>query len=206
MEITFHGANALTLNAKTAKVIVDPVVPGQKVNYKKHDIVLLTQDQQVELYEDQILIHTPGEYEAREVSVKGVPARSHMDEDGKHSATMYRVIMNGIRVAVLGHVHPNLTEAQLEELGRVDVVIVPVGGNGYTLDAEGARKVIKEIEPAIVIPTHFADKAIKYEVPQNELKAFTDEIGAPTEEVEKLKLKAGDLPEQMEVKIIKRTA
>ena len=51
----------------------------------------------------------------------------------------------------------------------VDVLFVPVGGNGYTLDAIGALKIIKKIEPKIIIPTHYADKAIKYEVPQADL-------------------------------------
>jgi L-ascorbate metabolism protein UlaG (beta-lactamase superfamily) len=92
-----------------------------------------------------------------------------MDEEGKNSATIYTLEADGTRVAILGHIYPELSEDQLEEIGMVDIVVVPIGNSGYTLDAVGALKIIKQIEPKVVIPTHFADKDIKYEVPQVEL-------------------------------------
>ncbi len=49
----------------------------------------------------------------------------------------------------------------------VDLLIVPVGGNGYTVDPVGAMKLIKAIEPKLVVPSHYADKALKYPVPSS---------------------------------------
>ena len=87
-----------------------------------------------------------------------------------------------------GHIYPDLSEDQLEAIGPVDVLIVPVGGNGYTLDGAGALRVIKKIEPKVVIPTHYADKGIKYEVPQRSLEEALKEMGMePAEKVEKYK-------------------
>ncbi len=47
---------------------------------------------------------------------------------------------------------PKLTDAEQEAIGIVDVMFVPVGGSGYTLDAAGALQLIKAVEPKIVIP------------------------------------------------------
>src|SRR5690606_31480754 len=88
-------------------------------------------------------IASPGEYEVADVSVQGIAARSHMDEEGKTSATIYRLLVDGIRVAVLGHIYPALNDEQLEAIGTVDIMFIPVGGNGYTLDSIGAQKLIK---------------------------------------------------------------
>lgn len=206
MELSYLGANAVVLNTKTAKILVDPNVTGVKVDTNKPDIILLTQPQEVKLKDGQLLIETPGEYEAKLVSFKGIPARAFSDEEGKHSATMYRVDVPDARIGITGHIHPELSDEQLEALGTLDVLIVPVGGHGYTLDAEGAAKVVRAIEPKIVIPTHYADKAIKYEVPQAELKEFLDEIGGPVQEEQKFKIKYGDYPEQMTILTLERTS
>jgi L-ascorbate metabolism protein UlaG (beta-lactamase superfamily) len=52
-----------------------------------------------------------------------------------------------------------------------------VGNSGYTLDAVGALKIIKQIEPKVVVPTHFADKNVNYEVPQVELSDALKNLG-----------------------------
>ena len=93
-----------------------------------------------------------------------------------------------MRIAVLGHIYPDLSEDQLEVIGHVDIAIVPVGNNGYTLDGVGALQVIKKIEPKVVIPTHYADKAIKYEVSQAELAEALKNLGMePAETLDKYK-------------------
>ena len=89
---------------------------------------------------------------------------------------------------------------QLEELGLIDVLIIPVGGNGYTLDATGAVTLTRLIDPKIVVPIHYADPAIKYEVPQDDFETFAKELGGTVEEAPKLKLKsAAVLPETLTI-------
>lgn len=205
MEITFHGANCVALLTKTAKAVFDPVVPGIKTDVSKYDIVALTHPQEVKPAEDRLLITTPGEYESKGMSLHGILARAHMDEDDSMSAVMYRIDIPGLRIAVTGHIHPTLSAEQLEALGMVDVLIVPVGGHGYTLDAQGAAQVVRAVEPKVVIPTHYADGVVKYEVLQAELKEFLDEIGAPVVEETKYKIKDGALPEQLTVVNLART-
>jgi L-ascorbate metabolism protein UlaG (beta-lactamase superfamily) len=82
-------------------------------------------------------------------------------------------------------------------------LIIPVGGNGYTLDAVGAAQLIKKIEPKVVIPTHFSDKKINYEVPQAEIELFLKEMAvSEPEKVSVLKIKETDLGDKTRVVVL----
>ena len=90
---------------------------------------------------------------------------------------MYRIQTMGVSIAVIGHTVAPLDDDDLETLGKIDIVIIPVGGNGYTLDADDAGAIIKQLSPSVVIPTHYNDGQTKYEVPQDDLVAFEKEMG-----------------------------
>lgn len=208
MEIQYFGGNCIRLSSKKATVVVDDnlVQLGQKSIIKQGDIVLKTTPNiEVTAPTAKILIDSPGEYEVSGVSVHGIPARSHLDEDGEKTATVFKVMGDDIRLAIIGHIYPELNDKQLESLGTVDVLIIPTGGNGYTLDSIGALKLIKKIEPKLVIPTHYADKDIKYEVPQQELSEVLKGLAMePKETVSKLKLKSGELGETTQLVVLER--
>lgn len=191
MEIQFYGANCVRLAAKKAVVVIDDM---QSSVAKSGDIALFTGPHQALKADTKIVIDQPGEYEVSDISIQGIAARSHMDETDGRSATMFKVISDDMSVAAVGHVYPELSDEQLEALGIIDVLIIPVGGHGYTLDAIGALKLIKKIEPKIIIPTHYADKSVNYEVPQAALADALKELSMePKETVAKLKLKGSEL-------------
>jgi L-ascorbate metabolism protein UlaG (beta-lactamase superfamily) len=102
---------------------------------------------------------------------------------------MYRVEIGETRIGIIGNIDGKLTDEQLEGLGVLDILIIPVGGNGYTLDATGASNLTKMISPKIVIPVHYDDKQLNYEVPQSNIDPFITELGAPVEETVKYKFK-----------------
>lgn len=202
MEIQFYGANCVRLTTKKAAVIIDD---ANDVATKNGDIVLFTGVHGVPKAAAKLVIDQPGEYEVSDTSIQGIATRAHIDEAGKQSVTIFKIISEDIRVVVLGHVYPELNDAQLEAIGAVDILIVPVGGNGYTLDGVEALKLIKKIEPKLVIPTHYADKAVKYEVPAAILEdALKDLAMEPKETVPKLKLKVSDLPVDMQLIVLER--
>lgn len=206
MEIQFYGANCVRLGNKKVSVVVDDNLAslGLKSVSNAEDIAIYTLDKN-STTQHRFLIEGPGEYEISEVSVRGIPAQAHLDESGLR-ATMYSIQMLGFSVGVIGHVHPNLSDEQLEKLGLLDVLIVPVGGSGYTLDAVGAANLVKKIEPKVVIPTHFADSAISYEVPQADVSAFLTEIGASEpEKMPVLKLKESELGDKTRVVLLERS-
>lgn len=208
MDIEYKGANCITITTKKTTVIIDPKLSsvGLKDLTKKDAIVLATQPDMLVKGEDGVFIDRPGEYEVRDVSIVGVPAARMIDHDKSVQSTMYRLTLGGVSFAILGHVAVPLTEDQLEGLGVVDVLIVPVGGSGYTLDAHQAVSVARQIDPKVIIPTHYADKDLTYEVPQMDLEPFVKELSAPqVESVAKWKIK-GPLPEILSLIELERTA
>ncbi len=207
MEFQFYGANCIRLTTKKAKVVIDDNLAdlGQKAVAKAGDVALYTGAHGPVGAEAHLVIDQPGEYEVSEVSVKGIAARSHIDEEGKMTATMYRIDADDIRVGIVGHIFPELNDAQLEALGTIDVLIIPVGNSGYTMDAVGALNLIKEIEPKLVIPTHYDISGIKYPVAQVSLEEAIKGLAMePKETVPRLKLKPADLAETTELIVLEK--
>lgn len=208
MEIEYKGANCVVITTKKATLTVDPKLSavGLKDITPKDAIVLATQSE-FGIKNDAVAIDRPGEYEVNNITVVGVPAKRLIDHEDVKRATMYRIATGEVSIAVIGHVVTPLTEEQLEALGVVDVVIIPVGGNGYTLDAHQAVAAVRQLDPKVVIPTHFDDKGVKYEVSQMELEPFLKELGAgPHETMPKWKVKNGIIPDALQVIELTRTA
>ena len=208
MDIQFYGANCVRINTKEATVVIDDNLKslGKKTVTKKGNITLFThpslKDETI-IKDAKAVIDTPGEYELSQVSIMGVPMRAHTDESGE-KATMYRLAIGDMRIALLGHIHPDLTEEKLEEFGTIDILILPVGGNGYTLDPIGATKLVKKIDPKVIIPTHYDIKGVNYEVPQQPLDEALKVLSMePTETTDKYKLKPNaSLPENKQLIIL----
>ncbi len=203
-EVEYKGANCVVVSSKKASVVVDPklsIVGLKDANVK--DAIELATEARFAINSDdaRLVIEGPGEYGIADFDIRGVAAQRHLDtESDPKVSTMYRIEAGDIRLAVIGNIYEKLNEDQLEELGIVDVLIIPVGGSGYTLDATGAAAITRQIDPKAVVPVHYADDAIKYEVPQSTLEVFTAELGAPVEEASKLKLKsAAALPPTLTV-------
>lgn len=206
MDIEYKGGNCVIISTKQARVVIDPKLSmfGLKDMASKDDVVVATQPD-FAVTTNEVAVDQPGEYEVKGIAIMGVSAQRHIDTSGK-LATMYRISTSDFAIAVVGHVATPLSEDQLEALGVVDVAIIPVGGSGYTLDAHQAVAVVRQLGPKIVIPVHYADKAITYEVPQMELEPFIKELGVPVEQMTKLKLKAGTLPETLTAYELQRTS
>lgn len=206
MEIQYFGANCVRLSTKKATIVVDDTLAelsGKSVT-KNGDIALFTGPHGQPKSDVKISIDQPGEYEVSDISIQGIPAKAHVDENGKN-ATIYRIVADDIRIAIVGHVYPDLSSSQLEALNTIDVLCIPVGGNGYTLDPIGALKLIKEIEPKIVIPTHYDDKDLTYVVPQQTLEDAIKGLSMePQETVTKLKIKSGDIGETTQLVIVEK--
>lgn len=207
MELQFYGANCLSLSYKGARIVIDDnlVELGGKGVIKADDVVLFTGAHGA-AESARLVFDSPGEYEVSDISVVGIGARAHIDEPKGHSATMFKLMVGEQSVLITGHVYPELSEAQLEAIGLVDVLVVPVGGAGYTVDPVGALTLIKEIEPKIVVPTHFNDKALKFPVPQLELAAALKELAMePKETVSKLKLKPAELSDVTQLVLLEKS-
>jgi L-ascorbate metabolism protein UlaG (beta-lactamase superfamily) len=206
MDLQFYGANCVSLTHKGTRIVIDDNLAelGAKGITKADDVSLFTGLHGAAA--GRLAFDGPGEYEVSDTSVIGIAARAHTDEEGSHNATMFKLVVGEQSVLITGHVYPDLSEGQLEVIGMIDLLIVPVGGNGYTVDPVGALKLIKEIEPKLVVPTHYNDKALKFPVPQQDLSAALKELAMePKETVSKLKLKPAELTDLTQLIILEKS-
>jgi len=207
MEIEYRGANCVIMKGKNALIVVDPTTNvSVKETKNPNTVILATQKNSVPSARDaqSFVIDMPGEYEHNDVSVRGIPVRMHIDADEQaKNSVMYSVETDGVRVAVIGHTTAPLSDDDLENLGVVDVLILPVGGGGYTLDARDAATIVRQISPKAVIPTHYDDTQTKYDVPQDKIDDFIKELASAHEKATALKTKS--LPVVLTVYELART-
>ncbi|HPQ82304.1 MAG: MBL fold metallo-hydrolase [Candidatus Saccharibacteria bacterium] len=209
-EIEYKGGNGIVVSSKKAVLNIDPKLSlvGLKDIKTKDEVELATEVRfRVENSDARIIIDSPGEYEVGDFTIRGVAATRHIDTaEQEKLSTIYRVECSDVKIAVIGNVAPVLDEEQLEAIGMVDILVLPVGGGGYTLDATSAVAIVRQVEPKVVIPVHYADSGLRYEVPQDTLEVFTQELSVPVESITKYKLKSSaGLPSTMTVVEVARS-
>ena len=209
-DIEYKGGNGIVVTTKKTSLVIDPKVSlvGLK-DLSVKDAVELATEARFLLNDPAArrVLEGPGEYEVGDFSIRGVAAQRHIDtEQDEKRATIYRIEVGDVRIALLGNIDATLSDDQLEALGVVDILLVPVGGGGYTLDATSAATLTRHIGPKVVIPIHYADSALSYEVSQDDVEVFTKELAAPVESVAKYKLKsAAGLPEVLTTVVVARS-
>lgn len=212
MYITWLGHSAFKFQDKIGSdgvtVITDPFDDkiGLRMPKIEADILTISHDHEDHNNTGAIkgkpfLIHCAGEYEIKNIAIEGVQV-PHDDKDGKERGmvTAYRFDMDDISIAHLADLGGPLNSKQLETLGNVDVLLIPVGGK-FTLDAKKAVEVVSQIEPRIVIPMHYAVPGLIYDL--DSVDKFIKELGVKPRMEEKLKVTKRDLPqEDMELVIL----
>lgn len=207
MDIQFYGANCIVISTKHVRLVFDDNLAslGAKQVAREGDVCLFTMPHPEDVKGAKMTIDMAGEYEIGGVNVRGIQARAHMDADKERNATMYKVTIGDTKVLVMGHIYPKLSESKLEDIGLVDVMLIPVGGTGYTMDPTGALQVVKEVEPKVFVPTHYADKELKYEVPQQSLEDALKAFGMePKETTKKLQFKPADASDTTQLVIVEK--
>jgi len=191
------------INGYSVCVITDPYAAsiGLKIGRPKADIVTVSHahpgHSAVEAVagveaEMPLLFDRPGEYESKSVFVQGIGAY-HDSKDGaeRGKTTMFKFDIGGITILHVGDLGVALSDKQIEKIGDIDILIVPVGGK-TTLDASGAAEVVKQVDPRIVIPMHYKIDGLVGDYAT--VDAFKKEMGATGEFLPKYKIAKKDLP------------
>ncbi|HWA64595.1 MAG TPA: MBL fold metallo-hydrolase [Candidatus Paceibacterota bacterium] len=207
MTITWFGQSCFRLEAKEGSVLIDPFAKeiGLKPPRIKDDVVLVThQHRDHNAIEDAnseaFIIQNPGEYEKQGIAVRGI-ASFHDDKEGAERGpnTIYLIKAEDLTLCHLGDLGQKaLTDQQVEAIGDVDVLMIPVGGT-YTLGAKEAAEVISQIEPKVIIPMHYKLPGIQS--PIESADKFVKEIGLTPERTEKYKITGKTLPTE-EIKLV----
>lgn len=209
-EIEYKGGNCVVFSTRKTTIIADPKLSVVGLNdiKTKDEIEIATEPRfVVENSEARVIIQAPGEYEVGDFFIRAAAASRHLDmETEPKISTIYHIDAGDIRIGLIGNVKSKLDDDQLETIGVVDILVIPVGGGGYTLDATNAVSIVRQVDPKVVIPVHYADPGLHYEVVQDTIDTFTKELGAPVEQMDKLKLKgAATLPQSLTVIALKRS-
>jgi len=161
-----HACFLITTN-KGKKILTDPYEPGGyggALSYGKIrdevDLVLVSHDHADHNYTQGLkgrpkVIKGAGKHQIQGMEFKGI-ATYHDTSKGKERGanTIFCFEADGINLCHLGDLGHLLSDKDLAEIGKVDILLIPVGGF-YTIDAKMASEVVQRINPRITIPMHF---------------------------------------------------
>lgn len=204
----FHISTSISKDV-SADIVIDPFDEkiGLKLPSLNADILLLSHNHPDHNHAkgvkgDPFVIDGPGEYEVKGVFVQGISA-FHDDSQGKERGvnTIYTIEVENIRFCHMGDFgQKQLTDEQLEAIGRCDILMIPVGGK-YTINGAEALKIIGQIEPKIVIPMHYALPKLDADI--DGVEVFLKAIGKTSiEPVDKFTVKVSTLPADRDMEII----
>lgn len=213
MEITWYGHSCFRLTERNYATVVTDPFDSKKVGYDalrlKSDIVTVSHDAPGHSNTDAVkgashIIDGAGEFEIGGVFITGVQsdggAGKKKSKEPSTRNTIYVFDYDGITVAHLGDLKQTPTQSEIESLGTVNVVLVPVGG-GNGLNAAKAAEVISLIEPNLVVPMHYSTPAAK--VSLDPLNKFIKEMGlSKAENQPSLKVTRSGLPNETHVIVL----
>ncbi len=213
MIINWHGQSCFQIIARREKnnqvsIVIDPFSEeiGLRVPKLEADILLITHSHHDHnnikaVSGSPFLIEGPGEYEIKEVYIQGIHSW-HDEREGKERGenTIYTIEAEDLRLCHLGDFgQKELTEEQLEKIGEVDILMIPVGGV-FTISAKEATRVMSQIEPKIIIPMHYQIPKLKKKF--DGIDKFLKVVGIKSITPEsKLSIKKKDIVQE-EVKIV----
>ncbi len=168
MTIIWHGQSCFQMTAARNKgeqisILIDPFSEeiGLRLPKLESDILLISHQHRGHnnvkaVSGSPFIINGPGEYEVKNVFIEGI--RSWHDDKGGNERgenTIYTIETEDLRLCHLGDFgQKELTGEQLDRIGQIDILMLPVGGIA-TISAKEALKVMSQLEPKIVIPMHY---------------------------------------------------
>ncbi|MGI6161392.1 MAG: MBL fold metallo-hydrolase [Christensenellales bacterium] len=171
MKITWLGHSSFMLEDGSVTLITDPYdetvgysQPGQKA-----DIVVSSHDHFDHNYFEGVkgdfeIFNAPGKKEIRGITITGVATFHDGEEGGARGQNVVSVIeMGGLRICHLGDLGHKLSDDQALQIGKVDVLLTPVGGF-FTIDAQEAAETAKQLNADIVVPMHFKNDACTWDI------------------------------------------
>lgn len=219
MEITYLGHSSFKLKSKSGlTTIIDPFSPeyvGLPFIKDVADIVVISHDHEDHNNRSAItgpvkrsetfIIDAEGEYEIGGLEIGTMKTYHDKTEGSERGKNLVTIIRDGdLTLCHLGDLGVKLTDSQIERLGDIDVLMVPVGDN-FTLNIDDVFNMIKEIQPSLVIPMHFKAAGMKEGFDSLlSLQSFLDKSKYPLagEPTHKLKVEESSLPDDTQMAIM----
>jgi len=206
MNINWYGQSFFRFSVQKDKNLIEIILnpftkdSGNKISKTKADILIvsdenITQNSFSEIEGNPFFISSPGEYEIKDVFIQGI-------SEGSPNKVFYLLEAEDIKVCFMDEFsQKELTSEQLSILGKIDILVIPVGGGKNIIEPKDAAKIISQIEPQIVIPMNYKTPGIKTD--SGTIEEFLKIMGvSKPEEVSKFNIKKKDLEKEEETKII----
>jgi L-ascorbate metabolism protein UlaG (beta-lactamase superfamily) len=177
MRLTYFGhASFLVETGDGTRVILDPYRSGAYDGAVKHapinesaDVVIATHEHEDHaaaetiLGEPRVFVH-PTSATVGALTIKGIQVAHDEAGGSKRGRNTIVVLDDGeVRLVHLGDLGHLLDKATVEAIGRVDVLIIPVGGF-FTIDANEAATVVDSLDPLVVIPIHYKTDRVDFPI------------------------------------------
>jgi L-ascorbate metabolism protein UlaG (beta-lactamase superfamily) len=202
LEITYFGQSTFRLRGKEVTVVTDPAPNGRaSTDGLGADIFTVSapgSERGIARQGDDgaRLVSGPGEYEIADILVHGVATSLEPFTGAVNTAFVFRI--EDLVVCHLGNTREKLSDQQVEDIGNIDVLLVPVGADG-ALEPGQAAQVVSQLEPMVVVPMGYA---VNGELPEP-VKHFCGEMGSKDVAPEpKLTLTKNSLPSQVRVVVL----
>ena len=218
MQITYHGQSCFKLKGELGSVVTDPFddkAVGISLPRLNAEIVTISHNHAdhnasnkvkgTSKRETPFIVDFPGEYEVGGISVFGTKT-FHDQTEGSERGTniVFKILIDGLSICHLGDLAHQLDEQQLDAIGMVDVLFLPVGGP-FSLMNDEAIKVANAISPSILIPMHYSDTSYPSDTKLKPLDQFLQSFGASVEPEDKLIVEKDRLPEEMQLVVLRRS-
>ncbi len=214
MQIYWHGMSCVRIEASVglqeATLVTDPFDADSGLRFPKNltpDVVALSHMNRkkfaLDAFENKpFVVDIPGEYEVKGMFAFATPILDESDKNQEH-ALIYRFEIEGMSLGFLGGATRALTEQELGKLESIDILLLPVGGNGK-LDAKQAIDIIQKVEPRIVVPLDHHIEGLKETF--GTADQFCTQLGVcKRQDGNKLKISRKDLPaEDLLVTVLER--
>lgn len=171
MEITWLGHASFIIKTLGKTIITDPIdeqvgypVYNQEVDYATISHGHWDHNASHVLKGKPHVIDALGEYNHEGINFKGI-ASYHDPEQGelRGSNIIFKIMAEGINVVHLGDLGHLLDEEHIQKIGQVDILLIPVGGT-FTIDAKAALRIVKDLNPKLIIPMHFKTPHLSFEL------------------------------------------
>lgn len=164
MKITWYGHSCFRVSGAEGSVVFDPYrpgsVPGAKLPELEADAVICSHGHRDHDYAEGVR-PSGGRFTGDVVQIRTFHDECRGQKRGENTVTL--VECDGVRAVHMGDIGCALTAEQIEKLGRVDVLMIPVGGY-YTVDAAGAWEIARALRAHIVVPMHYRGDGFGYDV------------------------------------------
>ena len=190
--VQWYGQASFVITGKDGfRVVTDPYKPGGfdgAISYKpitvSADVVTVSHEHLDHNYPQAIggnptILRKPEKETVKEIEFIGIDSfhdKAFGVERGEN--TIFKFTLDGITFCHLGDLGTTLSKSQIEQIGKINVLMIPVGGT-YTIDWQDAWKVVNQLKPNIVIPMHYKTDAIK--IPLAGVTEFLSEGGKKKE-------------------------